>query len=193
MSTVEAETNPPASKRRGMPARRWAATCAAVIVLPVTVIGTVVAPAAMETTTASAAVPLLAGSKWLSGRGVPVLPGRQCVELATRMYTAKHWGNLSDIYNTRHGRPYDHGKLTFHRNNSGYVPVPGDVLVELGGWNQHVAVVDRVVGRAIYTVEQNATPSGRHVYGWNGRFATGAYGPRHVGGFIHSVKNTQKN
>lgn len=109
------------------------------------------------------------------------------------MYTAKRWGNLSDIYNTRHGRPYDHGKLTFHRNNSGYVPVPGDVLVELGGSYQHVAVVDRVAGNAIYTVEQNATPSGRHNYRWNGKYATGAYGPRRVGGFIHSIKNTATN
>ena len=80
------------------------------------------------------------GSKWLGGKGVNVIRSRQCTELATRLYAKKGWGSLNNIYGMRTNRVYG-GKLTFHRNGSGYVPVPGDVLVELGGSYQHVAVV----------------------------------------------------
>lgn len=130
----------------------------------------------------------ISGKQWLRGKGVSVYRSRQCTELAFRMYAQKGWGRLYNIYGMQTKRVYD-GKLTFHRNGSGYKPVPGDVLVELGGSYQHVAVVNRVTKGKIYTVEQNATASGRHVYSWNGRTAKGAYGPRHVGGFIHSKKN----
>lgn len=129
------------------------------------------------------------GGSWLKGRGVSVIKGRQCVELATRLYSSKGWGTLNNIYSTHGGRSFDNGKLKFHRNGSGYVPKPGDVLVEHGGSYGHVAVVNRVVGKKIYTMEQNAAPSGVHVYSWNGKKASGAYGSRHVGGFIHSKRN----
>lgn len=152
----------------------------------------VVAPAAVGSQPASAATrsggAIISGHRWLDGRGVDVVRGRQCVELATRLYARKRWGSLNNIYGLRSGRLYDR-KIRFFRNGSGYVPVPGDVVVELGGSYQHVAVVNRVTRKAIFTVEQNATPSGRHTYPWNGRFARGAYGPRHVGGFIHSMSN----
>ncbi len=92
----------------------------------------------------------------------------------------------------RSGRVYG-GKLTFHRNGSGYVPVPGDVLVELGGSYQHVAVVNRVTKKGIHTVEQNAMPNGRHYYPIKGKKVYGAFGVRHVGGFIHSKKNPNTN
>ena len=117
------------------------------------------------------------GNKWLGGKGVNVIRSRQCTELATRLYAKKGWG----------------GKLTFHRNGSGYVPVPGDVLVELGGSYQHVAVVNKVTKKGIATVEQNAMPSGHHFYPLKGKKAFGAFGPRHVGGFIHSKKNKNTN
>lgn len=152
----------------------------------------VLAPAAFGSQEAAAtsrsSAAMITGRHWLNGRGVDVLRGRQCVELATRLYGRNHWGSLNNIYGLRSGRLYDH-KIRFHRNGSGYVPVPGDVLVELGGSYQHVAVVNRVTRKAIFTVEQNAVPSGRHTYSWNGRTARGAYGPRHVGGFIHSSRN----
>lgn len=147
------------------------------------------AAAVAPTSARSSVGAIVAGNDWLSGHGVAVVRGRQCVELATRLYNEKHWGSLTNIYNTRGGRPYDHGRLQFHRNGSGYVPVPGDVLVEHGGSYQHVAIVNSVKDHTISTLEQNATPSGRHTYHWNGRQATGAYGPRHVGGFIHSNRN----
>jgi len=135
----------------------------------------------------------LSGSKWLKGHGVPVLRGRQCVELATRLYSKKGWGSLNNIYGLRSGHTYSGGKIKFHPNGSGYQPVPGDVLVELGGSYQHVAVVNKVTKHRIYTMEQNAAANGRHIYTWNGKRAKGAYGPRHVGGFIHSKKNKYTN
>ena len=132
------------------------------------------------------------GSKWLGGKGVNVIRSRQCTELATRLYAKKGWGSLNNIYGMRTNRVYG-GKLTFHRNGPGYVPVPGDVLVELGGSYQHVAVVNKVTKKGIATVEQNAMPSGHHFYPLKGKKAFGAFGPRHVGGFIHSKKNKNTN
>lgn len=136
------------------------------------------------------------GSKWLGGKGVNVYRSRQCTELASRLYSQKGWGALNNIYGMRANRVYG-GKLTFHRNNAGYVPVPGDVVVELGGSYQHVAVVNRVTKKGIMTVEQNAMPNGHHFYPFKGkgknRKAYGAFGPRHVGGFIHSKKNKNTN
>jgi hypothetical protein len=127
------------------------------------------------------------GNKWMGGKGVNVYRSRQCTELASRLYAKKGWGQLTNIYGMRSNRSY--GKLRFHRNGSGYKPVPGDVLVELGGSYQHVAVVHKVKKKKIQTMEQNATPNGRHTYTWKKNKAYGAYGPRHVGGFIHSSKN----
>ena len=127
------------------------------------------------------------GNKWMGGNGVNVYRGRQCTELASRLYAKKGWGTLNNIYKMRSNRSY--GKLKFHRNGSGYKPVPGDVVVELGGSYQHVAVVHKVKKKKIKTMEQNAVPNGRHTYKWKKGKAYGAYGPRHVGGFIHSSKN----
>lgn len=127
------------------------------------------------------------GKKWMQGKGVNVYRSRQCTELASRLYAKKGWGTLNNIYGMSSKRSY--GNLRFHRNGSGYKPVPGDVLVELGGPYQHVAVVHKVKKKKILTMEQNATANGRHTYRWKGKKAFGAYGPRHVGGFIHSKKN----
>ena len=133
--------------------------------------------------------------KWLRGRGVPVKRGRQCTELAVRLYAAKRWGSLNSIYSAGMTRSSRRAGLVYHRNGRGYVPVPGDVLVERGGSYQHVAVVDRVTKRRVYTVEQNARPDGRHVYKIvnKRKNVIGAYGVRHVGGFIHAKKNRFKN
>lgn len=132
------------------------------------------------------------GSKWLNGKGVDVIRSRQCTELASRLYAKKGWGTLNNIYGMRAKRVYG-GKLTWHPNGSGYVPVPGDVLVELGGSYQHVAVVNKVTKKGIQTVEQNAMPSGQHFYPLKGKKAYGAFGVRHVGGYIHSKKNKNTN
>lgn len=155
----------------------------------------ILAPAALEAPGArSSAVSnwsgggvTIKGSRWLHGHGVPVIRSRQCTELASRLYSTKRWGYISNFYGMRANRSY--GTLTFKRNGSGYRPVPGDVLVELGGPYQHVAVVNRVKRNRIVTVEQNATANGIHVYSWNGKRAAGAYRNRYVGGFIHSSRN----
>lgn len=131
---------------------------------------------------------MVPGNKWLQGKGVDVRFGPQCTELASRLYAQKKWGSITNFYGMHPGRTYSR-TLSFHANNGKYVPVPGDVLVELGGPYQHVAVVDYVTKNAVHTVEQNAVPSGRHLYPIKGHKVFGAYGPRHVGGFIHSKKN----
>jgi len=66
--------------------------------------------------------------------------------------------------------------LQFHPNNSGYLPVPGDLIIESwsSGWG-HVSVVDRTVGNFVYAVEQNATLSGRHTYTLTGSMLTGPF------------------
>ncbi len=173
-------------------------------VVPALAAAAVITPAAVSTNAAHAAAPsesrtygaIVNGRSWLQGDGVAVMRGRQCVELATRLYGKKGWGSLNNIYGLRSGRTYSNGKIQIHRNGSGYVPVPGDVVVELGGPYQHVAVVNKVTKRGVYTVEQNATASGRHLYGWSNfkkKKATGAYHGRYVGYFIHSKKNHHKN
>lgn len=151
-----------------------------------------VAPAAGGSAPASAwSSQMVDGRAWLNGRGVDVLRGRQCVELATRLYARKNWGSLNNIYAIRRGNTP--AKIKFHANGSGYVPVPGDVLVEGGGSYQHVAVVSHANKKRIVTMEQNAAPSGRHVYPKRGKKYVGAYGVRYVRGFIHSTANPNKN
>ena len=124
--------------------------------------------------------------------------GWQCVELAARLYAVKGWGRVyadggaaAGVY--RYGAQYipeGSPNLQFHPNNSGYLPVPGDLIIESwsSGWG-HVSVVDQTVGNFVYAVEQNATLSGRHTYTLTGSMLTGAYGSG-VRGFMHAPANT---
>ncbi|MBX4355618.1 CHAP domain-containing protein, partial [Mycobacterium tuberculosis] len=62
---------------------------------------------------------------------------------------------------------------------SGYVPVPGDLIVEHGTASNrygHVAIVDRVEGNNIVAIEQNGSANGWHVYSYNGSSYAGGYG-----------------
>ena len=129
----------------------------------------------------------ISGNTWLRGKGVTVYRSRQCTELATRLYAKRGWGSLNNIYSKRPS----HRKITFRKSGRGYRPVPGDVVVEGGGSYGHVAVVRKVKKRTIFAVEQNAAPSGRKTYHLRGKKlrATGAYGTRHVTGFLTSKKN----
>ena len=64
--------------------------------------------------------------------------GWQCVELAARLYAVKGWGRVyadggaaAGVY--RYGAQYipeGSPNLQFHPNNSGYLPVPGDLIIE---------------------------------------------------------------
>ena len=124
--------------------------------------------------------------------------GWQCVELAARLYAVKGWGRVyadggaaAGAY--RYGAQYipeGSPNLQFHPNNSGYLPVPGDLIIESwsSGWG-HVSVVDQTVGNFVYAVEQNATLSGRHTYTLTGSMLTGAYGSG-VRGIMHAPANT---
>ena len=123
--------------------------------------------------------------------------GWQCVELAARLYAVKGWGRVyadggaaAGAY--RYGAQYipeGSPNLTFHPNNSGYLPVPGDLIIEswTSGWG-HVSVVDRTVGNTVYAVEQNATLTGRHSYLLTGSMLTGQYGTG-IRGFMHAPAN----
>lgn len=188
------------------------------LAVPVVAAAAVLAPAALATQTASAAAApagtptsaaavaaypqhyrssgvTISGKKWLDGKGVNVYRSRMCGELAVRLYAAKGWGSIRAGYAGVQTLPRYSSGVKFHRNGSGYVPVPGDIVVESGGAYGHVAIVDRVTKNKVITVEQNASPSGWHTYSWNAKrtSASGAYGARHVSGFVHSPKNKNTN
>jgi hypothetical protein len=124
--------------------------------------------------------------------------GWQCVELAARLYAVKGWGRVyadggaaAGVY--RYGAQYipeGSPSLSFHPNGSGYLPVPGDLIIEswTSGWG-HVSVVDRSVGNSVYAVEQNAALTGRHTYTLTSSTLTGQYGTS-VRGFMHAPANT---
>jgi hypothetical protein len=124
--------------------------------------------------------------------------GWQCVELAARLYAVKGWGRVyadggaaAGAY--RYGAEYipeGSPNLQFHPNGSGYLPVPGDLIIEAypSGWG-HVSVVDQTVGSTVHAVEQNATPTGRHDYTLTGSTLSGQYGGI-TRGFMHAPANT---
>ena len=123
--------------------------------------------------------------------------GWQCVELAARLYAVKGWGRVyadggaaAGAY--RYGAQYipeGSPSLQFRPNGSGYLPVPGDLIIERysSGWG-HVSVVDRTVGNTVLAVEQNATPTGRHSYTLTGSTLSGQYSGT-VRGFVHAPAN----
>jgi hypothetical protein len=128
--------------------------------------------------------PAIAGGSWMGGRGVnacnmtgsydsycggeaAVGEAWQCVELAQRTWQANGWhSGRFDV--KRAYQIYDSSVVksiggTAYKNGSGYIPVPGDLIVhnyssaeppseENAG---HVAVVDSVSGSEVYVVEQN--------------------------------------
>lgn len=161
---------------------------------------------------------LVPGSSWLGGAGVDAKynlrvngslkscngistsdpsvqngGGWQCVELAARLYAVKGWGAVwaggdGGAQYLPEGSPW----LSFQANGSGYVPVPGDLVIETGGTYGHVSVVDTVSASLISTVEQNASVTGRHDYPFVGGVATGSYAGV-VRGFMHSTLNNGVN
>ena len=156
---------------------------------------------------------LIQGGAWLGGHGVDVYSngsgscgggsagwGWQCVDLAYRLYQQNGWGRVFAADGGAATIPEGSPALDFHPNSSGYVPVPGDLIIEnkapVNGNYGHVAVVDSVSGGSINAVEQNTqTLSGgtwvdhpRHTYSWNG--VTAANGYASVRGFMHSPANS---
>ena len=147
---------------------------------------------------------LVGAGDWLGGSGVDVRSNGvnqgtavscgggtswQCVELAARLYAARGWGTVRAGGNQ--GAKYiPEGSpgLTFHANGDGYVPVPGDLVIEDGTQYGHVAVVDFVSGSFVGVVEQNANANGRSGYQLSGSTLTGGHG--HVRGTVHSPANS---
>lgn len=155
---------------------------------------------------------LVPGSAWLAGQGVDVISNggngadcfsleaghhRQCGELVNRLLAARRWSPAiaGDAANF-----YDNADPTFfdkHLAGSGYLPVPGDIVVWSGGVPApgapqgygHVAVVAADSGGVLTVVEQNSTISG---YGRIPIDSTGAIGPiagLAVVGFLHARAN----
>ena len=152
---------------------------------------------------------IIPGSHWLQGQGVDVrgngMPkgsfnyddlSVQCVDLAKRLYASKGWpavraGGNGGAYYIPEGSP----GMQHFLPGSGYVPLPGDLIIEnrssVNGNYGHVAVVDYVVGNEIHAVEQNASENGSHTYTLNGSNYGGAYaGVRLI---MHAPQNTFKN
>ena len=93
----------------------------------------------------------------------------QCVELAARLYRERGWGKVFAAGNSGAAFiPEGSPRLQTHSPGSGYMSVPGDLIVEHPTRSNaygHVAVVDRVEGNTIHAVEQNGpTDNGRHTY-----------------------------
>lgn len=124
---------------------------------------------------------LIPGSEWLGGAGVDVMSNGligcfngcrnltaygiayQCVELVQHLIMSKGWsprvwGDAHEIYSNASTEFFDK-----HPNGSGYLPVPGDIIVWHGGYGGfgHVAVVEWVADGRIGWVEQNNSASGR--------------------------------
>jgi hypothetical protein len=160
---------------------------------------------------------ILSGGSWLGGAGVDVhsngeYQGKavdcgsdsttnpsvqdgnawQCVELAARLYYVKGWGAVHTGGNGGAAYiPEGSPSLTFHPNGSGYIPVPGDLIIFNATASNpygHVAVVDSVSGGIIYDVEQNASLTGTNQLSISGSTISGG-----VRGVEHSPKNTLTN
>jgi surface antigen len=147
------------------------------------------------------------GSDWFGGHGVDVISNGfarnecdkglrvctyQCVELVERFLQDEHFGpaipgNANQLYANASSAAYDH-----HPNGSGYVPVPGDIIVLSGGPWGHVVIVDQVVGSSVYVVEQNASASGRNAISINGSTLGQEYGMSVIG-VLHAKANTAGN
>ena len=159
---------------------------------------------------------LLAGSQWLGGHGVDVHSNGQnqgtgnscgsytkahptvqdgwawqCVELVSRLYAVRGWGTVGTggnggAYYIPEGSP----SLTFHRNGSGYIPVPGDLVIyntTASNPYGHVSVVDSVSGARVNVVEENASWTARGTLTLSGSTLSGG-----IRGVVHSPLNVQK-
>jgi hypothetical protein len=206
-SSTPAPSGGPARPARAGALRRRAHAALAMLTLAAgLVVGVSAAPPA------SAASVVVSGAEWFGGGGVDVCypatgscPGNtnvggipsapwQCVELAQRFYRAKGWhggifAGVSFAYQI-----YDNaGSLGMSRQPNGSVAtiVPGDMIVEnpasINGGAGHVAIVDRIEGSTVHTVEQNASASGRHAYSLRGGTLSGGWAS--VRGVVHDPDN----
>lgn len=157
---------------------------------------------------------IINGSDWLGGQGVDVYSNGsvstdfedysppavgmkwQCVELPQRLYQARGWHNgkfpVSYAYQI-----YDVAGsmgMEAHANGSGYVPVPGDMIVmSYDNTAGHVSVVDHVDANTVYVNEQNwDNNTGHGTYnrsGNNGSSLSRSGTAYSVRGTVHSPNN----
>lgn len=84
----------------------------------------------------------------------------QCVDLVNRLLVAKRWSSTinGDAWTFYANAPS--ASFTKHPPGSGYIPVPGDIVVWGGtgdaGRFGHVQVVDSVSGNTVHVVQENA-------------------------------------
>lgn len=159
---------------------------------------------------------LIRGSQWLGGHGVDVYSNGtnpsyfsgqsnylrgiytgvrwQCVELAQRLYTDRGWhrGSFGVQYAYQ---IYDRAPalgMKVYPNGSGYVPLPGDLIVvgkSASSTAGHVVVVDAVYPDRIAVIEQNwgYEQTGRGYFVRRG--ATVSRGSLPIRGFVHDPDN----
>ncbi len=150
------------------------------------------------------------GSEWLSGHGVDVYSNGgadresyskdaygwewQCVELFERVIKVEGWysgvvgGNAQNLYANAPSSAFEK-----HPNGSGYIPVPGDAVIEGGGKWGHVAIVESVTGGAVQVLEQNASPSGRNSMALSGSTIAVEYRGLGIIGVLHAKSDPYTN
>ncbi len=164
----------------------------------------------LGSTPAAQARIVVAGPSWLGGQGVDVCYpandacggnapttspyGFQCVDLAQRLYHKLGWYGASRFAGiTSASQIYDRAAalgFVAHANGSGYIPVPGDMVIEsptVANQAGHVAVVDSVAGNTVAALEENGAPGGRHTYSLSGSTISPGYGP--IRGVVHAPGN----
>lgn len=139
------------------------------------------------------------GKSYTTNNGVGYYTGLefQCVELPQRLYTTLGWylGTWNDNANMFYTSPAP-GMQTF-TNGSGYIPVPGDLVVWGSMPNQpngHVAVVNFLDSRYVYLCEENSCSYGTAALtrsGNNGSYfnRTDGFGIGYLSGCVHYPNN----
>lgn len=150
---------------------------------------------------------LIPGSRWLGGQGVDVISNGgtgadcyntgaghrwQCGELVNRFLTVRRWGpaisgNAGQFYANASGAAYDR-----HPIGSGYLPVPGDVVVWSGGAGGgfgHAAIVVGDGGGRLTVVEQNSTITGYGSFPIDSTGSIGSTGGLTPVGYLHAKAN----
>lgn len=137
---------------------------------------------------------------------VPVGDPWQCVELAQRFWQNQGWFNgyfpsgsgyvqyAFQIYPAAASGQMGPSVIAYP-NGSGYVPVPGDLIVvgapDGSQGPGHVAIVDQVVGQSVIVYEQNASSTGIASYTLGANDALSRTGDtRTVEGVVHSTYDT---
>jgi hypothetical protein len=129
----------------------------------------------------------------------------QCVELVQRLYNVRGWfkGHFGVSYAYQIYDVASRNGMMCYPDGSGYVPVPGDMII----WNPvpgqkiaagHVAVVNRVDSDHIYICEQNFNHSGKAILnrsGTNGSrlMRVDGWGKGCIRGIVHDPDNFLSN